>query len=77
MLAELTGLFGGLGLCSPLSAAVVVTRSYVARSYMLEMVLPRLAQAAVSSSPPLQTPASLQHAVKPLVLYLLAVSLTA
>lgn len=46
------------------------------RSYVLEMVLPSLQQAVISSCPPLQAHASLQHIVKPLAMCLVAVSLT-
>lgn len=76
MLAGETGLFGGLRQCPLLNAGEVGTKSYVMRSYVLEMVLPSLQQAVISSCPPLQAHASLQRIVKPLALYLVTVSLT-
>lgn len=76
MLAEETGLFSGLRQCPLLNAAEVGTGSFVIRSYMLEVVLPSLQQAVISSCPPLQAHASLQRIVKPLARYLVAASLT-
>lgn len=76
MLAEETGLFGGLRLWSLLNAAEVGTRGRVVGLCVLEMVLPSLQQAVIHSSPPLEAHASLQLFVKPLVVYLVTGSLT-
>lgn len=74
VLAGETGLFGGLAQCPVLNAAAVGMKSCVMRGYVLEMVLPSLQQAVISSCPPLQALAALQRTVKPLVLYLVAMS---
>lgn len=76
MLDGVTGLFGGLRQHPLLNTAEVGTGSYAMRSYALEMVLRSLQQAVISSCPPLQAHASLQHTVKPLALYVVAASLT-
>lgn len=64
------GLFVGLRQCPLLNAA----GGSVLRGYVLEMVLPSLQEDVISSCSPLQAHAALQCTVKPLGVYLVAVS---